>query len=109
MGLSTLPRFPLMHTSSRLKHARRRRRKMKGGTIFCTSTRMQRGDPMKVLSATQEKAMMNRWLKQRMKGGNPILWLKKRIQIDFPHRPFPSAFPIADLHKTRRAIKRGRR
>ena len=39
LGLSTLRRFPLMHTSSRLKHARRRRRKMKGGTIFGKSTR----------------------------------------------------------------------
>ena len=75
-GKSTMRRYPLMHTSSRLmdpmilKHAQQRsRRRMKGGTIFGTSTRMRQGDPMKVLRADQEQAMMNRWIKQRMKGG----------------------------------------
>ena len=107
-GKSTMVRYPLMHTSSRLG-----RRWMKGGTIFGTSTRMQVGDPMKVLSAAQEKAMMDRWLKKRMKGGNLFgnLFgkLKKRIQIDFPHRPFPSAHPIHDGYRLRKGIKRGRR
>ena len=73
-GKSTMARYPLMHTSSRLdpmilKHLKQRS-KMKGGTIFGTSTRMRMSrDPMKVLAADQEKAMMERWLKQRMKGG----------------------------------------
>ena len=40
-GRSTLARYPLMHTSSRLKHLKpRKRRRMKGGTIFGKSTRM---------------------------------------------------------------------
>ena len=44
-GKSTMARYPLMHTSSRLldpmilKHLKQRR-KMKGGTIFGKSTRM---------------------------------------------------------------------
>ena len=144
-GKSTMARYPLMHTSSRLldpmirKHLTRRRT-MKGGTIFGTSTRMRRGDPMKVLTADQDKARMRRWLGQRMKGGKfcgmtfgpgdprKVLWanqakarkqrmkggnlfsqLKKRIQIDFPHRPFPSAHPFHDGYRLRKGIKRGRR
>ena len=68
-GKSTTARYPLMHTSSRLLDP------MKGGTIFGTFTRMRRSqDPMKVLMADQEKARMDRWLKQRMKGGT---WLGK--------------------------------
>ena len=106
-------RYPLMHTSSRLlerwRLTQRQRRKMKGGTIFGTSTRMRMGDPMKAFSAAQEKAMMERWLKKRMKGGNIFSKLKKRIQIDFPHRPFPSAHPIHDWYRLRKGIKRGRR
>ena len=118
----------------RVKQALRR---MKGGTIFGTSTRMRMGDPMKVLSAAQEKAMMDRWLKKRMKGGTifgpgdprKVLWanqakarkqkkqkggnlfsqLKKRIQIDFPHRPYPAAHPMHDWYRVRKGIKRGRR
>ena len=170
-GKSTMARYPLMHTSSRLldlprqmkggtifgKSTRRRnnplrfpsmhpedpnawakkmaRRRMKGGTIFGTSTRMRMShDPMKVLMADQEKARMERRLKQRMKGGTwlgkgdlrKVLWanqakarkqkggnvfsqLKKRIQIDFPHRPFPAAHPIHDWYRLRKGIKRGRR
>ena len=142
-GKSTMARYPLMHTSSRLldpmilKHLKQR---MKGGTIFGTSTRMRRGDPMKVLAADQDKARMTRWLRQRMKGGKifgmtfgpgdprKVLWanqakarrqrmkggnlfskLKKRIHIDFPHRPFPSAHPLHDWYRLRKRIKRGRR
>ena len=131
-GKSTMARYPLMHTSSRLLELPR---KMKGSTIFGTSTRMRMSrNPMKVLAADQEKAMMDRWLKQRMKGGTllgkgdlrKVLWanqakarkqkggnlfsrLKKRIQIDFPHRPFPSAHPIHDWYRMRKGIKRGRR
>ena len=103
--------------------------------MFGTSTRMRMShDPMKVLAADQDKARRTRWLKQRMKGGNifgpgdlrKVLWanqakarkqkggnifskLKKRIQIDFPHRPFPSAHPIHDWYRMRKGIKRGRR
>ena len=65
-GKSTMARYPLMYTTHRINPEPWR---MKGGTIFGTSTRMRMGDPMKVLSAAQEKAMMDRWLKKRMKGG----------------------------------------
>ena len=112
-GKSTMARYPLMHTSSRLldpwRLDQRQRRKMKGGTIFGTSTRMRMGNPMKVLAADQEKARMTRWIRQSMKGGNIFSKLKKRIQIDFPHRPFPSAHPIHDWYRMRKGIKRGRR
>ena len=132
-GKSTMARYPLMHTSSRLldpmvlKHLKQRS-KMKGGTIFSdrrrnnpfgfplTSTRinpepwrveqalrrMKGGDLRKVLWANQAKA-------RKQRGGNLFSKLKKRIQIDFPHRPFPSAFPIHDWHRLRKGIKRGRR
>ena len=69
-----MARYPLMHTSHRINpepwRVKQALRRMKGGTIFGTSTRMRMShDPMKVLAADQEKAMMERWLKQRMKGG----------------------------------------
>ena len=112
-GKSVMARYPLMYTSSRLlepwRLTQRQRRKMKGGTIFGKSTRMRMGDPMKVLRADQEKARMKRWIKQRMKGGNLFSRLKKRIQIDFPHRPFPAAHPISDGYRLRNSIKRRRR
>ena len=137
-GKSTMARYPLMNTTHRINpepwRVKQALRRMKGGTIFGTSTRMRMGDPMKVLSAAQEKAMMDRWLKKRMKGGTifgpgdlrKVLWanqakarkqrggnifskLKKRIQIDFPHRPFPAAHPMHDWHRVRKGIKRGRR
>ena len=138
-GKSTMARYPLMHTSSRLldpmvlKHLKQRQ---KGGTIFgeftrrrnkpwlmpTTSTRINPapwrveqalrrmkggtifgpGDLRKVLWANQAKA-------RKQKGGKLFSKLKKRIQIDFPHRPFPSAFPIHDWHRMRKGIKRGRR
>ena len=136
-GKSTMARYPLMYTSSRLLEpwqlAQRQRRKMKGGTIFGKSTRMH-NNPLGFPSASPENEMMERWLKQRMKGGTifgkgdlrKVLWanqakarkqkggnifskLKKRIQIDFPHRPFPSAHPIHDWYRMRKGIKRGRR
>ena len=98
-GKSTTARYPLMHTSSRLtdplymeKRMVRYARQMKGG------------DLRKVLWANQAKAR-----RQRMKGGNVFRQLKKRIQIDFPHRPFPSAHPIHDWYRLRKGIKRGRR
>ena len=98
-GKSTTARYPLMHTSSRLtdpltmeKRMVRYPRQMKGG------------DLRKVLWANQAKAR-----RQRMKGGNVFRQLKKRIQIDFPHRPFPSAHPIHDWYRLRKGIKRGRR
>ena len=138
-GKSTMARYPLMHTSHRINpepwRIKQALRRMKGGTIFGTSTRMRMShDPMKVLAADQEKARRTRWLKQRMKGGTlfgpgdlrKVLWanqakarkqkggnifsqLKKRIQIDFPHRPFPAAHPIHDWYRLRKGIKRGRR
>ena len=138
-GKSTMARYPLMHTTHRINPDPRRvkqaLRRMKGGTMFGTSTRMRMSqDPMKVLMADQEKARMERWLRQRMKGGTwlgkgdlrKVLWanqakarkqkggnvfsqLKKRIQIDFPHRPFPAAHPIHDWYRLRKGIKRGRR
>ena len=97
-GKSTMARYPLMYTSSRLlepwRWTQRQRRKMKGGTIFGTSTRMRMGDPMKVLAADQEKARMTRWLKQRMKGGDlrKVLWANQ-----------------AKARKQRQGIKRRRR
>ena len=139
-GKSTMARYPLMYTSSRLLEpwqlVQRQRRKMKGGTIFGKSTRMHnnplrfpsatyrvnpepwrveqalrrmkggtlfgKGDLRKVLWANQAKA-------RKQKGGNVFSKLKKRIQIDFPHRPFPSAHPIHDWYRMRKGIKRGRR
>ena len=71
------------------------RRQMKGGTIF------GKGDPRKVLWANQAKA-------RKQKGGN-LSKLKKRIQIDFPYRPFPSAHPMHDWYRLQKGIKRGRR
>ena len=98
-GKSTMARYPLMYTSSRLtdplsmeKRMIRQVRQMKGG------------DLRKVLWANQAKAR-----RQRMKGGNVFRKLKKRIQIDFAHRPFPSAHPMHDGYRLRKGIKRGRR
>ena len=132
-GKSTMARYPLMNTRHRVNpepwRVKQALRRMKGGTIFGTSTRMRMSrNPMKVLRADQEKAMMDRWLKRRMKGGDlrKVLWanqakarkqrggnvfskLKKRIQIDFPHRPFPAAHPMHDWYRVRKGIKRGRR
>ena len=138
-GKSTMARYPLMHTSSRLldpmvlKHVKQRH-KMKGGTIFTRrrntnplgfprapdrinpapwrveqalrrmkgGTLLGQGDLRKVLWANQAKA-------RKQKGGNVFSKLKKRIQIDFPHRPFPAAHPIHDWYRMRKGIKRGRR
>ena len=77
----------------RVKQALRR---MKGGTLFGP------GDLRKVLWANQAKA-------RKQKGGNVFSKLKKRIQIDFPHRPFPAAHPIHDWYRMGKGIKRGRR
>ena len=138
-GKSTMARYPLMHTSSRLLEPWQlaQRRKMKGGTIFGKFARRRqnplgfpsaypedpnewalkmarqhykmkggtllgKGDLRKVLWANQAKA-------RKQKGGNVFSKLKKRIQIDFPHRPFPSAHPIHDWYRMRKGIKRGRR
>ena len=138
-GKSTMARYPLMHTSSRLLEpwqlVQHQRRKMKGGTIFGKFTR-RRNNPLMFPSAYPEDP--NEWARtmarRRMKGGTlfgqgdlrKVLWanqakarkqkggnvfskLKKRIQIDFPHRPFPSAHPIHDWYRMRKGIKRGRR
>ena len=133
-GKSTMARYPLMYTTHRINpepwRVKQALRRMKGGTIFGKSARMQNnplgfpsastrinpepwrvkqalrrmkgGDLRKVLWANQAKA-------RKQRGGNIFSKLKKRIQIDFPHRPFPSAFPIHDWHRLRKGIKRGRR
>ena len=99
-GKSTMARYPLMHTSHRINpepwRVKQALRRMKGGTIFGP------GDLRKVLWANQAKA-------RKQKGGNVFSKLKKRIQIDFPHRPFPAAHPIHDWYRMRKGIKRGRR
>ena len=131
-GKSTMARYPLMHTSSRLLDPMvlknvKQRHKMKGGMIFTRRRqnplgfprapdrinpapwrvqqalrRMKGGDLRQVLWANQAKA-------RKQKGGNVFSKLKKRIQIDFPHRPFPAAHPIHDWYRLRKGIKRGRR
>ena len=105
-GKSTMARYPLMHTSSRLlepwRMTQRQRRQMKGGTIFGTSTRMRRRNPLGFPSASPENEMMERWLKQRMKGdtifgmGGPrkVLWANQAK---------------ARTQRRRKGIKRGRR
>ena len=137
-GKSTMARYPLMHTSSRLLEPwrmARQRRKMKGGTIFGKFTRRRNnplgfpsastrinpepwrveqalrrmkggtlfgpGDLRKVLWANQAKA-------RKQKGGNVFNQLKKRIQIDFPHRPFPVAHRMHEAYRLRKGIKRRR-
>ena len=91
-------RFP--STSTRINpepwRVKQALRRMKGSTIFGP------GDLRKVLWANQAKA-------RKQKGGNVFSKLKKRIQIDFPHRPFPAAHPIHDWYRMRKGIKRGRR
>ena len=101
-GKSVMARYPLMHTSSRLVDPMilqqlKRRRQMKGGTIFGTSTRMRMSrDPMQVLAADQDKARQRRWLQQRMKGGDlrQVLWANQAK---------------ARRQRKRKSIKRGRR
>ena len=87
-GKSTMARYPLMHTSSRLldpmimKHLKQRsRRRMKGGTIFGKSTRMrdQTGIPTILL-----QAFPDRW--------RQVLRLFKRITS----RPF--GYLMLDVH-----------
>ena len=120
-GKSTTARYPLMHTSSR-QLDRYLQRRMKGGTIF---SRRRNTNPLGFPTA-QDRINPAPWrVKQalrRMKGGDlrKVLWAnqakarkqrggKKRIQIDFPHRPFPAAHPIHDWYRMRKGIKRGRR
>ena len=98
-GKSTMARYPLMYTSSRLTDPLSMEKRM-----IRQVRRMKGGDLRKVLWANQAKAR-----RQRMKGGNVFRKLKKRIQIDFPHRPFPSAHPLHDWYRLRKGIKRGRR
>ena len=98
-GKSTTARYPLMHTSSRLLDPLAMEKKM-----VRYARQMKGGDLRKVLWANQAKAR-----RQRMKGGNVFRKLKKRIQIDFPHRPFPAAHPMHDWYRLRKGIKRGRR
>ena len=120
-GKSTTARYPLMHTSSR-QLDRYLQRRMKGGTIF---SRRRNTNPLGFPTATDRINPAPWRVKQalrRMKGGDlrKVLWAnqakarkqrggKKRIQIDFPHRPFPAAHPIHDWYRMRKGIKRGRR
>ena len=106
-----MARYPLMHTSSRLldpliQKQLTRRRTMKGGTIFGTSTRIRRGDPMQVLTADRDQARMRRWLGQRMKGG-------KIFGMTFgpgdPRKVFWANQAKARRQRRRQGIKRGRR
>ena len=105
-----MARYPLMHTSSRLldpmilKHLKER--KMKGGTMFGTSTRMRMGDPMKVLAADQEKARMTRWLRQRMKGGKIFGTL---FGPGDPRKVWWANQAKARRQRRQKGIKRGRR
>ena len=133
-GKSTMARYPLMNTTHRINpepwRVKQALRRMKGGTLFGKFTRrrqnplgfptatdrinpapwrikqalrrMKGGDLRKVLWANQAKA-------RKQKGGKLFSKLKKRIQIDFPHRPFPSAHLIHDWYRMRKGIKRGRR
>ena len=98
-GKSVTARYPLMYTSSRLTDPLSMEKRM-----LQQVRQMKGGDLIKVLWANQAKAR-----RQRMKGGNVFRKLKKRIHIDFPHRPFPSAHPMHDWHRLRKGIKRGRR
>ena len=105
-GKSAMARYPLMYTSSRLSNPMisdyLKQHKMKGGTIFGTSTRMRMGDPWQVLAADQENARRTRWLQQRMKGGTifgkgdlrQVLWANQAK---------------ARRQRRRKGIKRGRR
>ena len=105
-GKSTMARYPLMHTSSRLLEpwqlVQHQRRKMKGGTIFGTSTRMRMGDPMKVLAADKEKARRTRWIQQRMKGGT-------MFGMGDPRKVLWANQAKARRQRRRKGIKRGRR
>ena len=105
-GKSTMARYPLMYTSSRLLEPwrldQRQRCKMKGGTIFGTSTGMRMGDPMKVLAADQEKARMTRWIRQHMKGGT-------MFGPGDPRKVWWANQEKARRQRRRKGIKRGRR
>ena len=73
-GKSTMARYPLMHTSSRLLEpwqlVQHQRRKMKGGTIFGKFTR-RRQNPLMSPSAYPEdpNAWARTMARRRMKGG----------------------------------------
>ena len=93
-GKSTMARYPLMHTSSRLVDPMilkqlKRRRQMKGGTIF--GTRRHR-NPLRFPSAHPELEAFN----YMMKGGDlrQVLWANQAK---------------ARRQRRRKSIKRGRR
>ena len=110
-GKSTMARYPLMNTSSRLldpiqwaKTMARQRHKMKGGTIFGKSTRRQ-NNPLGFPSATTRINPEPWRVKQalrRMKGGTifgqgdlrKVLWANQAK---------------ARRQRRRKGIKRGRR
>ena len=113
-GKSTMARYPLMHTSSRLLEpwqlVQHQRRKMKGGTIFGKFTR-RRNNPLMFPSAYPEDP--NEWARtmarRRMKGGTlfgqgdlrKVLWANqakarkqrqgiKRNNVDSSHHVAPT-------------------
>ena len=101
-GKSTMARYPLMHTSSRLVDPMilkqlKRRRQMKGGTIFGKSTRRYM-NPLGFPSAHPEKEALD----YMMKGGTifgqgdlrQVLWANQAK---------------ARRQRRRKGIKRGRR
>ena len=89
-GKSTTTRYPSMYSPSPalerwMKKHLQQRGKMKGGTIFGKSTRMRRQNPLRFPSMSQENDMMiERWLKQRMKGGTIFSDRRRNNPFGFP-------------------------
>ena len=94
-GKSTMARYPLMHTSSRLLDLPR---EMKGGTIFGKFTR-RRQNPLRFPSAYPEDP--NEWAKKmarrRMKGGT-MFGTSTRMRMSHD----PMKVLAADQEKARR-------
>ena len=108
-GKSTMARYPLMYTSSRLLEPRRldqrQRRKMKGGTIFGKSTRMH-NNPLRFPSAYPVDP--NQWARTMarrrhgMKGGTIF-------GMGDPRKVLWANQEKARRQRRRKGIKRGRR
>ena len=112
-GKSTMARYPLMYTSSRLldQHLRR---KMKGGTNFGKSTRMRK-NPLRFPSAYPEDLIQwaRTMARRRMKGGTIFgksTRMRSRNPLGFPEDPRKVLWANqAKARKQRKGIKRGRR
>ena len=108
-GKSTMARYPLMYTSSRLLEPwrldQRQRRKMKGGTIFGKSTRMH-NNPLRFPSAYPVDP--NQWARTMarrrhgMKGGTIF-------GMGDPRKVLWANQAKARRQRRRKGIKRGRR